>query len=64
MLFGVDDKIPPEFKVGSSGKKTNHVMVLVTMIQESKTDLLGVERQMATAICIAALTKVHAGVIR
>lgn len=51
LLFGIDDKVPPEFKVGSSSKKTNHVMVLVTMIQESKADLLGVERQMATAIC-------------
>jgi hypothetical protein len=51
MLFGVDDKIAPEFKIGSSGKNPNHVLILVTMIQESKSDLLGVERQMATAIC-------------
>lgn len=50
MLFGVDDKIPPEFKIASSGKTPNHVLVLVTMIQESKSDLLGVERQLSVAI--------------
>lgn len=51
MLFGVEDKVPADFRVGSTGKNANHVMIIVTMIQDAKTDLLGIERQLETAIC-------------
>lgn len=50
LMFGIDDKIPPEFKLAGDGKKTVHVLVLTSMIAETQAELLGVERQFATAI--------------
>jgi hypothetical protein len=50
MLFGIDDKIPPEFKIGGDGKHVVRVAILVSSIQESRADLLGVERQLSAAM--------------
>jgi hypothetical protein len=50
LLFGVEDKVAPEFKIAGNGKKTSHVLILTSMIAESHSDLLGVERQFATCI--------------
>lgn len=50
LLFGVDDKIPPEFKIAKDSKKTTHVMVLTSTISETQAELLGVERQLSTVI--------------
>lgn len=50
MLFGVDDKTPAEFRIAGDGKKTSHVLVLTSIIQESRSELLGIERQLTVAI--------------
>jgi hypothetical protein len=50
MMFGVDDKTPAEFRIAGDGKKTAHVLILTSMIQESRSELLGVERQLGAAI--------------
>ncbi len=48
MLFGVDDKVPAEFKIAGDGKRVVHVAILTSSIQESRSELLGIERQLAT----------------
>src|SRR5438046_286919 len=50
MLFGVDDKVPAEFRISPDPKKTSHVLILTSMIQESRSELLGIERQIAQAV--------------
>src|SRR5262249_49848839 len=50
LLVGVEDKVPPEFQLSKDTKKTTHVMILTSMISEPQAELLGVERQLATAI--------------
>jgi hypothetical protein len=50
LLFGVEDKIPPEFKIAKDSKKSTHVLVLTDLLAESHSDLLGVERQLGNAI--------------
>jgi len=49
-LFGLDDKIQPEFKLAKEGKKSTHVLILTSFIGESPSDLLGFERQLTAAI--------------
>jgi len=53
MLFGVDDKIPPEFKLAKDDKHTVHVAILTSSIQESRAELLGIERQLGGNIAKA-----------
>ncbi|MFL5330897.1 MAG: hypothetical protein ACJ8C4_18530 [Gemmataceae bacterium] len=50
MLMGVDDKVPPKFKIGGDGKHLVRVAILTSSIQESRAELLGVERQLASAM--------------
>src|SRR5262245_59476166 len=50
LLVGVEDKVAPEFKISKESKKTTRVMILTSMISETQAELLGVERQLATAI--------------
>lgn len=50
LMFGVEDKTPAEFRIAGDGKKTSHVLVIASVIQESRAELLGLERQLAVAI--------------
>jgi hypothetical protein len=50
LLFGVEDKVPAEFPIAPEGKKTSHVLVLTALLDDSKPELVGVERQLSGAI--------------
>lgn len=50
LMFGVDDKTPAEFRIAGEGKTTKHVMVLTSMLSESRAELLGVERQLTSKL--------------
>lgn len=49
LLFGVEDRVPPKFQLAKGGSEVT-VLVLTSMPHESKTELLGVERQLAAAM--------------
>lgn len=50
VLFGIDDKVPPEFKLASNPKKPTHVLILTSVTTESQAELLGVERLLGNAV--------------